>query len=255
MFWRVLTVLVLAFWLVMATLLVRVTYFPEGSQFSQLPPAAVFKTFLDHGATINALHVYQGERKLGHATLTPRRAGATDYLLLVSCALDKGALRGMDGPVAWRLNLNLRNGSRWGGASGQVRLPDEGVLVKFDWAEGSPVPEFTMHRHGKLVTDDKALQPFLGQITAGHGAPGVASGSGVGPQGDLLKVTAREGDMKIAGQRRKGYVIEFSLLQGYRVKAFFTEAGELALVDLPEGYRALEPVIHGLVPVELDEEN
>ena len=86
--------------------------------------------------------------------------------------------------------------------------------------------------------------------SAGEGSGWAGAG-----QEDFMKVTAREGSMKIAGQRRKGYVIEFSLMDHYHAKAFFTEAGELAIVELPEGYRAVEPVIHGLVPDEPDEGN
>jgi hypothetical protein len=33
----------------------------------------------------------------------------------------------------------------------------------------------------------------------------------------------------------------------WKARAFITEAGEFVLLDLPEGYRLVEPVIHGLV--------
>jgi hypothetical protein len=94
--------------------------------------------------------------------------------------------------------------------------------------------------------NDTMLQPLLGQIRAGT-APG-------GAQEDFFTVTAREGVTKIAEQKRKSYLVEFNfdLMNRFRVSAVFTEEGDLALIEFPEGYRALEPYIHGLVAEEAE---
>jgi hypothetical protein len=261
--WRFPVILVTLFWMVMAALLVRVTYFPEGSQFAQVPPSEVFKIFLDRSGTLstNTLHLYHGEKKLGHAILTPRRSesgtGNWDYLLVLSGIIDRGALDTVNSTVAWRLNLHLRGGEHWGGASGQIRLPEESKIFEFDWPAESPVPRFSLRDHGNLVVDDGALRLMLGSWNVdsleGKGAP-VGGRHLPGDQAELIKVKAREGHKNIAGQSRKGYFIEFLITDHYRARAFFTETGELAVVELPEGYRALEPVIHGLVPDDPEDE-
>jgi hypothetical protein len=254
MFWRLLVILVTLFWLVMASLLVRVTYFPEGSPFAQMPPGAVLKLFLERGASGKQLHLYHGERKIGHVTLDLRRMPATqdaeDYMLLLSGMVEAGVLGDIAGSLNWRMTINLHEGRRWAGASGQVRLPEAGALLNFNWREGRPAPEFTLHRRGALQADDRLLQPLLGQLTAGATAGTPPSAAA---QDELLRVSAREGAVKIAGQNRRGYVVGFSVMNRYRASAFFTEEGDLALIDLPEGYRALEPNIHGLVPDEPEE--
>lgn len=254
MLWRFLVILVTLFWLVMAVLLVRVTYFPEGSPFAQLPPGSVLKLFLDRGASGKQLHLYHGEKRIGHVTLDLRRVPARrepeDYLLLLSGMVERGVMRDVTSSLTWRININLREGRRWAGAGGQVRMPELNVLLNFNWREGSPTPEFTLHRRGVLQADDKLLQPLLGQFGTGPGGGALPSAAG---QDDLLSVSARENAMKIAGQNRKGYVIAFSVMDRYRATAFFTEEGDLALIDLPDGYRALEPNIHGLVPDEPEE--
>jgi hypothetical protein len=253
MLWRSMVTLITGFWLVMTVLLVRVTYFPEGSQFARLPPAAVLKTFLERGAAGKQLHLYHGDDKIGHVTIDirpmPGAREADDFALLISGMLDRGAVPAVNGSVNWRLSLNLRAGQRWAGAGGQVRLPESGVLLDFTWVEGRSSPEFTLHRRGELQADDRMLQAMLGQVTSNSG-PGASTGAAAD---DFLKVTAREGVMKIPGQRLKGSVVGFSVLERYRATAYFTEEGDLALIELPEGYRALEPNIHGLVPDELDE--
>lgn len=270
MFWRSLVILVTIFWLVMAALLVRVTYFPEGSQFAQMPPGAILKLFLDRGASGKQLHLYHGDKKIGHVTLDLQRIPGTrepeDYMLLLygmveagvisdlagplitlllSGAQEKGALEAVAGSLNWRMSINLHEGRHWAGAGGQVRMPEVGMLLNFNWPEGRLSPEFKLLRRGELLMDDKLLQSRLGQFTAGPGAG--TPPSGMVPD-DFLKVSSREGAIKIAGQNRRGYVIGFSVMDQYRATAFFTEEGDLALIDLPDGYRAQEPNIHGLVP-------
>lgn len=248
MLWRSVVILIILFWLVMASLLLRVTYFPEDSQFARLPPGAVLQMFLDRGASGKQLHLYHGDRRIGQLTLDIRRMPDArqpdDVALLIAGVLQSGELPDIASSLNWRLNLNLRGGQRWAGTSGQVRLPELGVLLDFKWREGGPAPEFTLHRKGVLQADNGMLQPFLGQLATTPGA-GAA-------QNDFLGVTAREGAMKIAGQKHRGSVIRFSVMDRYRASAFFTEEGDLALIELPNGYRALEPNIHGLVPDELD---
>lgn len=249
MLWRSLVILITVFWLVMATLLVRVTYFPEGSPFAQMPPGAVLKLFLDRGASGKQLHLYHGERKIGHIALDLRRMPGTeepaDYMLLLSGLLEAGTLPDVAGSLNWRMTLHLHEGRHWAGASGQIRIPEIGALLDFNWREGRPAPEFTLHRRGVLQADDRLLQPLLGQLTAGPaaGAPPAAPA-----QEDLIRVSAREGTVMIAGQNRRGYVVGFHVMDRYRANAFFTEEGDLAVIDMPEGYRALEPNIHGLLP-------
>ncbi len=254
MFWRSLVIFITLFWLVMVTLLVRVTYFPEGSQFAQMPPGIVLKMFLDRGASGKQLHLYHGEKKIGHVTLDVRRMPEAqlpdDFTLLLTAFMERGVLPDVASSVNLRLNINLREAQRWAGAAGQIRMPDDGVLLDFKWFEAKATPEFTLHRRGVLQADDRLLQPMLGQFTTGPGTVATPAGSA---QDDFFKISAREGAMKIAGQKCKGYVLSFSVMDRYRATAFFTEEGSLALIELPDGYRALEPNIHGLVPDEAEE--
>jgi hypothetical protein len=54
--------------------------------------------------------------------------------------------------------------------------------------------------------------------------------------------------MNIGGQKRQGFTMEIGAAENLKLKAFFTEAGELALVTLPEGYRLMDQTIYGLAP-------
>ena len=75
---------------------------------------------------------------------------------------------------------------------------------------------------------------MLGGMPKGAVAPGATA------------LHAREGVMTLAGRERKCFVLTLPILGSHEVKMIFTEAGELARIDLPEGYSLLEPMIYGL---------
>jgi hypothetical protein len=256
MLWRLFTLFVTVFWLVMTLLLVRVT---EGSQFAKVPPGAIFKMFLARGATTNQFMLYHGDKKVGHGILTPRRVakpgGPADYEMMMSGMLDRGAQDLVDSEVSWRVNLFLHAAERWGGVNGALRMPQAGVSLDFNWAEEDTLPKFSLHtKSGDM--DDRMLRLMMPFMTNGNGEikppPGMQLPAGVklpaaGAEG-TVQVRAREGVMVLAGQKRRGYVMELVIMDQQRAKAFFTEAGELAMVEMPDGWRALDPVIYNLVP-------
>lgn len=243
--WRFITFMIFAFWAVMVTLLVRATYYPEESRFAQLPPRTVLRMFLDQANNSNTLHLYHDGVKVGHVFLSAHHASdhadGDDYSLLISGLLEKGAVQEVDGALSWRMSMLLLGAERWGGASGQIRIHDSASVFDFNWAQGQKFPAFTLRKGVEIVADDKLLQLMMPEM------PPDAGGN------DMVTVKAREGVMNLAGQKRRGYVLELKFME-YHLKAFFTEAGELAFAELPGGYRALEPVVHGLVPDETAQE-
>ena len=248
--WRILSIFIVLFWCVMTGLLIRVTYFPYGTSFVEVPPRLVLRLFLEQGSTVNTLHLYHRERKIGGAAVSARRlhnGGENDFVLMMAGSLDKGAIEGVEGMLGWRLNLPLLNGERWGGINGQIRFPDQGGVLEFDWQAGQPTPRFTLRQRGQITADEGLLQT---QLQAMFGQQGLPPGMGAGSSADLISVQAREGAFKLAGQKRKGYLLTLGFMDKHQIKVFFTETGELALAELPNGYRALEPVVYGLIPEE-----
>lgn len=253
MAWRIFTALIIAFWLVMTGLLVKTTYYPEGSQFAKVAPSAIFKMFLDRGANQNTLHIYHRDKRAGYATVTLRRTSLktapADYMLMMQATMDKGALDFVDSQAVAHLNLELHGAERWGGMSGWLRLADVSTTLDFNWAENDRLPKFNL-RAGGTTMDDKMLRLMMPFMAGPDGTvkppPGVNLPT-LNPQSSL-QLMAREGTMMLAGQKRRGYVMELSVMDQNRGKAYFTEAGELALVEMPDGWRALDPVIYGLVP-------
>jgi hypothetical protein len=261
---RIITLSVLVFWVAMTGLLVRMVYFPDHSRFVEVPPRLVLKGFLEGGATINTLHVYKKDQKLGHASVSTRRVwagGVNQYRVYFSGVLDKGAIEMVDAPMNWRLELLLEDLDTWAGAKGQIRLGETNTVLDFEWVKSERMPRFTLKQKGQVVADDNSIQPMLGAFMGPQAAgadPVLPEGLGLAPGADvatLFQVKTLQGVMMLAGQERQAFLMELSAMEHWKAKAFFTEAGELALVDLPEGWRLVEPVIYGLVPEYPEDED
>ena len=257
LFWRILSLLAVLFWAVMTGLLIRDTYFPEESRFAEVPPSTVLDLFLYHRDAPNTLILYKDDIKLGHAMLGVRKQltppGEADlYDLQASGQIDGEAFGKAAQKLTWRLTSELDAGQNWKSLSLQLIWqpsspdagPNDGMVANIAWTEGSKTPVFEVRQGGQVIMDmAKATSLLEGGSFPLLSLMGATKG-GLG--GSLAQVKAREGLMLLAGKRRKCYILHMSFMGMYEMKTLFTEAGELARVDLPQGWHLLEPMIHGL---------
>lgn len=256
---RTLVVAVLLFWMVMTALLLRVVYFPEGSMFEKVPPSMVFKMFLEQQRSSSTWLLFRHDKRVGPLMISQVPVGRSmhggrlenDYVVKVQGTLDPGTIEQVKGQVVWRMSLLVEGMSLLRSAQGQVRLPEEDKVFSFEWKLGDEMPRFELIQNGVVVMDDKLVGPMVTQMLGTRETREKLADEW---QSDWLTLSAREGRMTFAGQRREGYVVEASALSQWKLKAFFTEVGELALVDLPEGFRIMEQLIHGLAPEYPEEE-
>jgi len=150
------------------------------------------------------------------------------------------------------LDLTMHGSDGLNGMVGNMRFDDIGTTIDFNWPEGASMPKFKLHSKTGDV-DDTMLKMFAPQMFGANGNLTAPPGMNLPAGADSpIQVKAREGIMALAGQRRHGYVMEFTLMDQYHAKAFFTEAGELALVEMPEGWRAMHQLIYNLDPAVPD---
>jgi hypothetical protein len=260
---RAFMALVLGFWLVMTVLLVRYTYFPEGSQFAEVPTRVVMKLFLEQGSKNNTMHVYHYDKKIGHSSIDAKPVRMIDargrepsaHVLKMAGTLEKGMIKSVNEIVHWRLEVRLKRMEEFEFLKGQVHLQETGFTASFTWNAGDRAPKIAIAQNGEAMAQSQMLQTLLGQAMGGSIAlPGQSPGAPGGISEEQVHMSTREGTMTIGGQKRAGYTMEIGAMDHWRVKAFFTEAGELALVTLPEGYRLMEQVIYGLAPDYGEEE-
>ena len=256
--WRTISLVVIGFWLVMTSLLVRFVWFPEGTQFSEVPPSTVLRHFLEQSSTVTTINtsgtlfVYHYDKKIGLANIrcTRLRPGAQDFMLRMEVFLDKKAVPFTEEKVSGSLSLKLIDVDQFGELDGKIRVERTPLLTKFNWKKGQRLPAISVRGAEEAGINDAVIQLMLAQALAGGGVPGmpleVAAAAGADDSG-LLRVRARESMMEFAGQKSHGHILEFTVMDRWKARAFITEAGEFVLLDLPEGYRLVEPVIHGLI--------
>lgn len=268
MIWRVAAVLAVLFWTVMSGLLLRDVYFPEASRFALVPPKVVLDLFLRQSDAFGStLHLYRHKEKIGHASFQiSRRAKPGDEVVYDVLARgvveesvpEKNAQRTL---ATWNVSCVLANAERWHHLSVAANIPQHDVSIKIAWNEGQSVPEVSVKQDGRVVvgTQDVAMLMKLGTGTDGALSMLSMLGGGKGGQpvkmptkADETQLQAREGILVLAGRERKCYVLTLPVLGQQEVKMIFTEAGELARIDLPDGYALLEPLIHGLQEGRID---
>ena len=117
------------------------------------------------------------------------------------------------------------------------------------WNENQPTPDLLVKQGQRVVMNSQDVKLVLGGGQEGVLAllPMLTGGtpkSGTEPK--AMKLQAREGLMMLAGRERKCFVLTLPLFGMHEVRMLFTEAGELARIDLPDDYSLLEPTINGL---------
>lgn len=257
--WPLFKASVILFWLTTTVLLLRNVYFPPTHHLHEIPASVVLKGFLDHGTELNSMQIFHDHQKIGHAAVNPPKVkpsdAASDYRLTFSGSLDPDAIPSIPGSVLWSLELRLKGGIEWAGLSGWVRMTQNSTFLEFNWDKGEKFPHFVLKQNGEWKMDDRVAAPFLAQGMLGSqlasflpGLPKDAAAAPPSEEDGLIKVRSQEGILTLAGQKRRGYVIDLSFMDTYHAKAVFTEAHELALVELPEGYKLEEINVYNLEP-------
>ncbi|MFN0077640.1 MAG: hypothetical protein ACKVY0_14310 [Prosthecobacter sp.] len=252
MIWRVAAILAVLFWAVMSGLLVRDVYFPEASRFAIVPPRVVLELFLRHSESFGStLHLYHHREKIGHASFQISRRIKPNHQTVYD-VLARGVL---EEPVpgkearrigaTWNVACILADAERWQHVTLSADFPNRDASLKISWDDKQTTPEVLVKQGGRVVMNSQDVQKVMG--FGSEGALSMLSMLGGMPKGQAAPVLqAREGVMTLAGRERKCFVLTLPILGTHEVKMIFTEAGELARIDLPEGYALLEPMIYGL---------
>lgn len=255
-------VLAVAFWAVMSGLLVRDIYFPEASRFAVVPPRMVMDLFLRQSESFGCtLHLYHQQEKIGHANLQVNRRinprHETVYDLVAHGAVEQVMPDEQVRTImaTWSLGCTLADAERWQNLAIKASFPQRDASMRLSWSETQPTPEVQVKQGERVLMNSQDVQMLMGMGAGQESALALLSlmGGGMPKPGaptaaaqEAMKLQAREGMMMLAGRQRKCFVLTLPVLGMHEVKMIFTEAGELARIDLPDDYVLLEPTIHGL---------
>jgi hypothetical protein len=260
MIWRAAAALAVVFWAVMTGLLIRDVYFPDESRFAMVPSGLVLDRFLKQAeVNANTLHLYHGSEKIGHANLTIGSSWATGggarYHWLARGVVERWQSRGERMDATWEINGVSDAKGDWLHMEIMAVLPKQHASFKVAWLEGEKFPSVKVTQNGKAVLDTQNAGVLMALGLAGmqNGAVGswaqaLAPLTGDLPEAGTFHFTAREGGITLAGRERRCFLVTAPLPGGQQVRMIFAETGELARIDLPQDYRLIEPLIHGMIP-------
>jgi hypothetical protein len=258
MLWRALSAIIVLFWAVMTGLLIRDTYFPDHSRFAEVPVRHVLDLFLTEAAAFNnTLHLLHGQEKIGHASFTIRKVSdesvaVPEYAVLIHGVVDVPSEEGKV-KANFMLAGELEAAEKWKRIEAEVSAAAAQMEAKMSWAAGDRLPQIEVKKAGQVVMNTAMAEAMmkLPDVPGGKSdllaklMPGLSLNA---EQASMLRFQAREGVMDLAGKRRRCFIVTLAAMQGLEVKVFFTEIGELARIELPQNYRLIEPMMHGLEP-------
>lgn len=255
MIWRATAVLTVLFWAVMSGLLVRDVYFPEASRFAVVPPKVVIDLFLRQSDSFGSqLHLWHHGEKTGHASFQISHRIKPDHQVVYD-VLARGMVERQDGDgrrhveSSWSVACSLADAEHWRHLQLDVAFPQHDARLQMSWGGEQAPPEVLVKQGRRVVMNSQDVKMLL---DAGHDSlaallPMLAGDMKKrGGQHDPMRLQGREGLMLLAGRERKCFVLTLPLFGRHEVRMIFTEAGELARIDLPDDYSLREPTIHGL---------
>ena len=257
MIWRAAAALAVVFWAVMTGLLIRNVYFPDESRFAEVPPGLVLDRFLKQAeVNANTLHLYHGREKIGHANLTigsSRTAGdSARYHWLARGVVERLQAQGERIDATWEVNGMSDAKGDWLHMEIAVAMPKQQASIKVVWLECEKFPSVKVIQDGKAVLDTQnagvLMALGLAGMQGGAWAEVLAPLKGGSPETGAFHFTAREGGITLAGRERRCFLVTAPLPGGQQVRMIFAETGELARIELPQDYRLIEPLIHGMIP-------
>ena len=259
MLWRLATGLIVLFWAVMTVLLVRHTYFPTEAEFATVPVGVLMERYARNPNPSSTLQLMQGMKKCGNVTLVlldwkdPITGAHKGYTWQAGGMIEPEPRTPPDTRITWSFSGDFTDDERWERISLAARASATDTFVNVGWKLGQEMPTIEVRKGDKMVMDTNGAlaQAKQNPMMAGMGGitsliPGFGGMNKALSLEHLIHLGAREASMPLGGRPRKAFVLTTSLMSLYQAKTWFTEAAEVVRVDLPNGYRLVNPMVAGL---------
>ena len=257
MLWKSVTAVIVLFWAVMTTLLVRHSYFPDAPALKVVPVSEILSQVASRRDIVRStLSLMRNGERRGNADIAisewrePLASKRSGVHFQAGGQLTT-EVSGENSNITWRFDGDLREAEGWEGMTLAVRTPSNNSSVFIGWKHGDEMPKIEVWRGQERIMDTKqALEQAREQKGSGLGIMGSMVPGFLGKQTislqNLVSLQAETGVIPLAGKKRKGYVLTFSLMGFYQAKASYTENGELTRVELPQGWQLIDPLLEGI---------
>jgi len=234
MLYRAAMVGIIAFWLVMMVLLVRIETHPESTDILDVPVSFVMRLIFRHSQT-SFLNVLDGDRRVGMFFLRPATTGSDGRTLNFSGDLTiplpsaPGQRVNFGGAVVMDAALKVQN-FRADFSTHQppvhLHLKGDGIrrTLTFDMdIAGQPQVSRTVPMDG--------LVPMISQSLSLPNLPGITAGDVIPPA-----VTAREAQITLRGEQLEVYQVTIAEGTAATIDLYVTQLGQIVSATTSFGY-------------------
>lgn len=266
MLWKSVSALIVIFWLVMTSLLVKHSYFSDEALAKQVPVSTVLDRMARHqeaaGGSDTMQLLYQNEHAGDVAVGVvhrPAEAGkpSTGFSWHAGGRVT-GKPLGLDIATAatWTFDADQTEAQSFERMHIGVVATHTKTAVSIDWKLGDEMPKIEVTREGELVMDTKAVMSEAKKQQGGGGLnlggltsmmPGFLGSQKLSLE-HLVMMQAKDELIKVGDRRLRGSTITLSVFGLMQTKMRVTEGGEIAEIEMPNRWRALALLVLGLDP-------
>ena len=234
MLYRLAMIGIIAFWLVMMGMLVRIETHPETTDILDVPVSFVMRLIFRHGQT-SFLNVMDGDRQVGMFFLRPATTGSDGRTLNFSGDLTvpmpaaPSQRVNFGGAIGMDAALRIRDFH----ADFSTRQPPIHLHLKGDEAHNSLTIETQIAGQppiSRTVPMD-GLAPMLTQNLSLHGVPGISAADVSAPA-----VTAREAQITLRGEQLEVYQVTIAEGSAATMDFYVTQLGQIVSATTNFGY-------------------
>lgn len=259
MIWRAVAAFAILFWAVMTGLLISDVYFSDDPRFAGVPTSFILERFLQQAeADVNTFHLYHGADRIGHANLTVGSSrfsdGAVRYHWLVRGVVERLQAKSERFDITWEFTGLSNRLGEFSRMEFTASMAKQEASVNVQWSTGDKFPSVKVTRGGVGLVDTQNSGLLMALGFAGMDMKGdrdwrqiVGTLHGNSSGGGEFHFTAFEDEVVLKGRKRRCFRVTAPLPGGQMLGMVFAETGELARIDLPQDYRLIEPMIHGVI--------
>ena len=265
MLWKTVTGLIVLFWIVMTTMLVKQSYFPDERTAKVIPVNSVLDHIALHQAMAggsDTMQLLRGREASGEISVAisqrladakGKRSGFNWHAggRIANKTADNNSVTN----VAWNLEADQKEDQSFERFRVLINSKQTGNHITLEWKLGDEMPKIEVMQNDKLVMDTKGVleeakkQGSGGLSMGGFSAmmPGFLGSQKISLE-HFVTMQAREDMVKIGQRKVRGSTLTLSVLGLLQTKIHVTDGGEITEIEMPNQWRALAMQVLGMEP-------
>jgi hypothetical protein len=253
MYFKIISTIVISFWLITTGLLIQMIYYPEESKFSEVPPSQVLDLFVSAG--LEQMDIFGGKDLVGRLTVIPSLKKDLRYeddpdhpkVVLLKMAGDIDVEIGqLEGKVKLTSELWMERDGEVISYAIELGMKELGITCELSQNGGDETIQYLVKSGNAVLLDSSSASSSIDQQIQAQlllRAWGIdlakiqEQAKAEASQQEEVRLLARRGMITVPGTRLNGYILDVKVLGDSGLKFFFSETGQLLTMESFLDYR------------------